>query len=92
MLRGALVLPNGTGRTAKVAVFCSEEETENVKAILDTVRAGGAAAAGVEWIGGKELVDTVTRDGVEKAMPGVKVRSCSRRHCGVRSSHDIPVT
>ena len=92
MLRGALVLPNGTGRTAKVAVFCSEEETENVKAILDTVRAGGAAAAGVEWIGGKELVDTVTRDGVEKAMSGVKVRSRSRRHCGVRSSHDIPVT
>ena len=46
-VRGALVLPHGTGKTVKVLVFCKPEREEEVK------------AAGADYAGGMELVQKI---------------------------------
>ena len=43
-VRGAIVLPNGTGKTQRVLVFCKPEREEEAK------------AAGAEYAGGQDLV------------------------------------
>jgi len=49
-VRGAIVLPNGTGKAARVLVFCKEER---VKEALD---------AGADFAGGQDLVDRITNE------------------------------
>ena len=49
-VRGAIVLPHGTGKTARVLVFCKEER---VKEALD---------AGADFAGGQDLVDRITKE------------------------------
>ena len=44
-IRGSLVLPNGTGKSVKVAVFCDGEDAKK------------AAEAGADMVGMEELVD-----------------------------------
>ena len=44
-IRGSLVLPNGTGKSVKVAVFCDGEDAKKAK------------AAGADMVGMEELVD-----------------------------------
>ncbi|PLX81342.1 MAG: 50S ribosomal protein L1, partial [Desulfuromonas sp.] len=50
MVRGALVLPNGLGKTIKVLVFAKGEKAQE------------AEAAGADYVGGDDLVDKI-KDG-----------------------------
>ena len=49
-VRGAVVLPNGTGKSIKVCVFCKEDKYEAAK------------AAGAEYVGGMDLVEKITKE------------------------------
>ncbi|MBP5165895.1 MAG: 50S ribosomal protein L1, partial [Oscillospiraceae bacterium] len=46
-VRGAIVLPHGTGKTKRILVFCKEERVEE------------ALAAGADFAGGQELVQKI---------------------------------
>ena len=46
-VRGAVVLPHGTGKTKRVLVFCKHEREEEAK------------AAGADFVGGQELVQKI---------------------------------
>ena len=46
-VRGAIVLPHGTGKTRKVLVFCKPEREEECK------------EAGADYVGGMELVQKI---------------------------------
>ena len=46
-VRGAIVLPNGTGRTSRVLVFCKPEKVDEI------------LAAGADFAGGQELVEKI---------------------------------
>ncbi len=48
IVRGALVLPNGTGKTPKVLVFAQGEKAKE------------AENAGADYVGGEELVDKIS--------------------------------
>lgn len=48
-VRGAVVLPNGTGKTVRVCVFCKEDKYEAAK------------AAGADYVGGMDLVEKIGR-------------------------------
>ncbi|MCF7916685.1 MAG: 50S ribosomal protein L1 [Candidatus Omnitrophica bacterium] len=51
MIRGAVVLPHGTGKESKVLVFCGpDKETE-------------AKEAGADYIGNDEIVEKITKKG-----------------------------
>lgn len=50
-IRGAVVLPNGTGRTVKVLVFAKGDKVAE------------AEAAGADYVGGEELVPKIQNDG-----------------------------
>ena len=49
-VRGAVVLPNGTGKNVRVCVFCKEDKYEAAK------------AAGAEFFGGQDLVDKIVKE------------------------------
>ena len=49
-VRGADVLPNGTGKKVRVCVFCKEDKYEAAK------------AAGAEFVGGQDLVDKIVKE------------------------------
>ena len=49
-VRGAVVLPNGTGKKVRVCVFCKEDKYEAAK------------AAGAEFVGGQDLVDKIMKE------------------------------
>ncbi len=49
-VRGAVVLPNGTGKNVRVCVFCKENKYEDAK------------AAGADYVGGQDLVDKITKE------------------------------
>ena len=49
-VRGAVVLPNGTGKTRKVLVFTKDAKIEEAK------------AAGADYVGGMELVEKITKE------------------------------
>ena len=49
-VRGAVVLPHGTGKDVKVLVFCKEDKYEAAK------------AAGAEFVGGQDLVDKIMKE------------------------------
>ena len=49
-VRGAVVLPNGTGKKVRVCVFCKEDKYEAAK------------AAGAEFVGGQDLVDKILKE------------------------------
>ena len=49
-VRGAVVLPNGTGKRVRVLVFCKEDKIE------------AATAAGAEYAGGMEFVDKIMKE------------------------------
>ena len=49
-VRGAVVLPNGTGKTRKVLVFAKDAKVEEAK------------AAGADYVGGMELVEKITKE------------------------------
>ncbi len=49
-VRGAVILPNGTGKTLKVCVFCKEDKYEAAK------------AAGADYVGGQDLVDRIMKE------------------------------
>ena len=49
-VRGAVVLPNGTGKNVKVCVFCKEDKYDNAK------------AAGAEYVGGMDLVEKIQKE------------------------------
>ncbi|MBR5381123.1 MAG: 50S ribosomal protein L1, partial [Oscillospiraceae bacterium] len=44
-VRGAVVLPHGTGKTARVLVFCTEERNQE------------ALDAGADYVGGMDMVE-----------------------------------
>ncbi len=50
-IRGAVVLPNGTGKTVKVLVFAKG------------VKLDEAQAAGADYVGGEELIPKIANDG-----------------------------
>ena len=50
-VRGAVVLPNGTGKTVRVLVFCPPEQVEE------------ALAAGADYAGGMDYVDKIVKEG-----------------------------
>ncbi len=50
-IRGAVVLPNGTGKTVKVLVFAKGDKVNE------------AEAAGAEYVGGDELIPKIQNDG-----------------------------
>lgn len=50
-IRGAVVLPNGTGKTSKVLVFAKGDKVAE------------AEAAGADYVGGDELVPKIQNDG-----------------------------
>ena len=50
-VRGAVVLPNGTGKTVRVCVFCKEDKYEDAK------------AAGADFVGGEELIPKIQNEG-----------------------------
>ena len=49
-VRGAVVLPNGTGKKVRVLVFCKEEKEADAK------------AAGADYVGGADLVDKIVKE------------------------------
>ena len=49
-VRGAIVLPHGTGKTRKVLVFCKDERIQE------------AIDAGADFAGGQDLVDRITKE------------------------------
>ena len=49
-VRGAIVLPNGTGKTVRVLCFCKPERVEE------------ATAAGADYAGGPELVEKIQKE------------------------------
>ena len=49
-VRGAIVLPNGTGKSVKVLVFCKPEREEECK------------EAGADYVGGMELVEKIQKE------------------------------
>ena len=49
-VRGAVVLPNGTGKTRRVLVFAKDAKVEE------------AQSAGADYVGGMELVDKITKE------------------------------
>lgn len=49
-VRGAVVLPNGTGKNVRVLVFCKEDKEEAAK------------AAGADYVGGADLVDKIVKE------------------------------
>ena len=49
-VRGAVVLPNGTGKTRRVLVFAKDAKVEEAK------------AAGTDYVGGMELVEKITKE------------------------------
>ena len=49
-VRGVVVLPNGTGKTVRVCVFCKEDKYEAAK------------AAGADYVGGMDLVEKITKE------------------------------
>ena len=50
-IRGAVVLPNGTGKTVKVLVFAKGAKADE------------AQAAGADFVGGEELIQRIQNDG-----------------------------
>ncbi len=50
-VRGAVVLPNGTGKTVRVMVFCKEDKYEAAK------------AAGADYVGGLDYVEKIQKEG-----------------------------
>lgn len=49
-VRGAVVLPNGTGKSVRVCVFCKEEKM------------AAAKEAGAEFVGAEDLVEKITKE------------------------------
>lgn len=49
-VRGAVVLPNGTGKNIRICVFCKEDKYDAAK------------AAGAEYVGGQDLVDKIIKE------------------------------
>ena len=49
-VRGAIVLPNGTGKTGKVLVFAKDAKAEE------------ALAAGADYVGGMDMVEKITKE------------------------------
>ena len=49
-VRGAIVLPNGTGKTRKVLVFAKDE------------KADAAKEAGADYVGGMDMVEKITKE------------------------------
>ncbi|MDR0983599.1 MAG: 50S ribosomal protein L1 [Ruminococcus sp.] len=49
-VRGAVILPNGTGKTVRALVFCKEDKYEAAK------------AAGADYVGGQDLVDKIMKE------------------------------
>ncbi|MCX8042473.1 MAG: 50S ribosomal protein L1, partial [Thermodesulfobacteriaceae bacterium] len=49
-VRGAVVLPHGTGKTVKVLVFAKGEKAKE------------AEAAGADYVGAEELVDKIQKE------------------------------
>jgi large subunit ribosomal protein L1 len=49
-VRGAIVLPHGTGKTRKVLVFCKEERQQE------------ALAAGADYVGAQDMVDKIQKE------------------------------
>ena len=49
-VRGAVVLPNGTGKTRRVLVFTKDAKVDEAK------------AAGADFVGGMELVERITKE------------------------------
>ena len=49
-VRGAIVLPHGTGKVRKVLVFCKEERQQE------------ALDAGADYVGGQEMVDRIQKE------------------------------
>ena len=49
-VRGAVVLPNGTGKTRRVLVFAKDAKVEEAK------------EAGADYVGGMELVEKITKE------------------------------
>ena len=50
-VRGAVVLPNGTGKTVRILVFCKEDKYEAAK------------AAGADYVGGLDIVERIQKEG-----------------------------
>ena len=55
-VRGAIVLPNGTGKSVRVLVFCKDERRDEV------------LAAGADYAGGMDLVEKIQKI-AETKMP-----------------------
>ncbi|MCD7767826.1 MAG: 50S ribosomal protein L1 [Oscillospiraceae bacterium] len=49
-VRGAIVLPNGTGKSVRILVFCKEDKVDEV------------LAAGADYAGGMELVEKIQKE------------------------------
>ena len=49
-VRGAVVLPNGTGKVRRVLVFCKDAKVDEAK------------AAGADYVGGMDLVEKITKE------------------------------
>ena len=49
-VRGAVVLPNGTGKTVRTCVFCKEDKYDAAK------------EAGADYVGGADLVDKIMKE------------------------------
>ena len=51
-VRGAIVLPHGTGKSRKVLVFCKEERQQE------------ALDAGADYVGGMDMVERIQKENI----------------------------
>lgn len=74
MVRGSVVLPNGTGKKVRVAVFATADKAKE------------AQEAGAEFVGGDDWSRRYRRDGPISTRPSRRRTSCRRSARWERSS------
>ena len=62
-IRGAVVLPHGTGKKVRILVFAKDAKAEEAKAAAEEIAANEYVTAGADFVGGDELIPKIQNEG-----------------------------